>query len=179
MGLVIEIQADTAVVAKIHSRCACGVEPDPRHQLAMRFAMLSVSYGGTQINLPFDQLGLLDVGHGLVSTLELGAGQAVAILEWGDRASGIVWINGDGRSAQHGHGTDSRRLAVSYPGSFYHARSGTAFPARGGLRRTALSDDGATARTAHPLMTPTGRSRATFFEIPAWSTTSTTWSTSL
>ena len=31
----------------------------------------------------------------------------------------------------------------------------------------------------HPLMTPTGRSRATFFEIPALSTTSTTWSTSL
>ena len=34
-------------------------------------------------------------------------------------------------------------------------------------------------RSAHPLMTPTGRSLATFLEIPALSTTSTTWSTSL
>ena len=32
---------------------------------------------------------------------------------------------------------------------------------------------------AQPLMTPTGRSLATFFEMPALSTTSTTWSTSL
>ena len=33
--------------------------------------------------------------------------------------------------------------------------------------------------SVHPLITPTGRSRATFLEIPALSTTSTTWSTSL
>jgi hypothetical protein len=79
----------------------------------MRLAVPTVSDGRGHINLPFDQLGLLEIGHRVVAAFELGAGEAVAVLQRGDRGRGLGRAGGLGSMGQTGHRIGSRSAGIS------------------------------------------------------------------
>jgi hypothetical protein len=105
VGVVIQVQADAAVIARLDPGRVRFIIRQPGNQSGMRVAVPPVSDRRGHVNLSFDQLGLLELGHRIVPPLELGAGQAVAVLQRKDHSVILGHIRSGrlGRLGRGGH----------------------------------------------------------------------------
>ena len=84
LGLVVEIEADAAVVSALDTGSSRLVVTQPITDVQVRSTVSPLSYRRWHVDDPFDQLGFLQLRHRLVPALKLGAGQPIAVFEFRD-----------------------------------------------------------------------------------------------
>ena len=94
LGHVSEVEADAAVVARLHTGSAGPIDPQPAHELECGSPWLINAHGRWHVHDSFDELGLLQARHRVVATLEFVAGQVFAVDQERNRLVGRGRLQG-------------------------------------------------------------------------------------
>ena len=99
MRLVVRVEPHRAVITHFDMGSTALEGAEPESEVGVLSAVVPMSDRRRHVDDTIDQFGLFQIWHRLVPPLELGAGQAVAILEWwcrdghwaGLRDAGVLW----------------------------------------------------------------------------------------
>ena len=81
LGHILKIKAHGAVVADLAARSTGLVHREPANQMRVLTPVETLPHRGWHVNDSFNELGLLEMRHRLVTPLELGDRQAIAVLK--------------------------------------------------------------------------------------------------
>src|SRR5712691_10976859 len=81
LWLIVQIQPYSAVIAGFDARGASFVMAQPISQMDMRVTMIAVTHRGGYVDDSFDQFGLFQVRHRLITAFELGPCQLITIFQ--------------------------------------------------------------------------------------------------